>query len=247
MKNKIKKTFLYNFLKKQYLKTVYLFDYLSFKKQDKNKRFSNYWHNRFPCLKDKTDNTPIDRHYIYHTAWAARKIKEINPAEHIDISSYLYLSTIASAFVPIKFYDYRPAPIKLENFTSKQANLTKLHFKNNSVKSLSCLHTIEHIGLGRYGDPIDPDGDLKAIKELQRIIKTKGNLLIVVPIGRPKIMFNAHRIYSYKQIINLFYKFELKEFSLVSDDKNIPLIINATEQQANEQNYGCGCFWFTKI
>ena len=82
------------------------------------------------------------------------------------------------------------------------ADLTQLHFESESIESLSCLHTVEHIGLGRYGDPIDYDGDLKAIRELKRVVVKGGSILFVVPVGKPKIIFNAHRIYSYEQIIN---------------------------------------------
>ena len=78
--------------------------------------------------------------------------------------------------------------------SSGYADLANLPFEINSVQSLSCMHTVEHVGLGRYGDPIDPDGDLKAIKEIKRVLAVNGNLLFVVPIGKPKIVYNAHRI-----------------------------------------------------
>jgi ubiquinone/menaquinone biosynthesis C-methylase UbiE len=109
------------------------------------------------------------------------------------------------------------------------------------------MHTIEHIGLGRYGDPVDPEGDLKAMKELQRVTKKGGSLLFVVPIGRPRIVWNAHRIYSYKQIMSYFPGFECREFYLIPDNaaETAP-IENATEAQADAQKYGCGCFWFVK-
>jgi hypothetical protein len=109
------------------------------------------------------------------------------------------------------------------------------------------MHTVEHIGLGRYGDPLDAEGDLKAIRELSRVTAPGGNLLFVVPIGQPKIMFNAHRIYSYRQILEYFSGLKLKEFSLVTDPGfGQDFISNASEEQADSQLYGCGCFWFTK-
>ncbi len=109
------------------------------------------------------------------------------------------------------------------------------------------MHTIEHIGLGRYGDPIDPDGDLKAISELIRVLATGGNLLFVVPIGKPKICFNAHRIYSYSQIMSYFSALTLKEFSLIPDNAiETGIIPNATKEISGKQTYGCGLFWFVK-
>lgn len=219
-------------------------DLIKFQKLDKSKRFGLSFFDFYPCIKDKTIKTGFDRHYVYHTSWAARKVKEINPTRHIDISSSLYFTGIVSAFVPIDFYDYRPADLRLANLTSNQADLLKLPFEKGSIKSLSCMHTVEHIGLGRYGDHIDPEGDLKAMNELQRVLAKDGSLLFVVPVGRPKIEFNAHRIYSYEQVMSYFKDLELKEFTLIAD--NGDFIENAKIELVKEQNYGCGCFWFVK-
>ena len=106
------------------------------------------------------------------------------------------------------------------------------------------MHTIEHIGLGRYGDPIDPTGDLKALDELKRVVKIGGSLLLVVPVGRPKIMFNAHRIYSFEMISDAMSGFFLKEFSLIYDNQEF--IRDANPEDVKTQNYACGCFWFIK-
>lgn len=199
----------------------------------------------YPCLYDNTSFTGFDAHYIYHPAWATRIIKKINPSKHIDISSTLHFCAAISAFYPTEFYDYRPAKLNLSNLISKEGDLNKLSFDDNSVESLSCMHTIEHIGLGRYGDKLDADGDLKAIKELQRVTKIGGNLLIVTPVGKPRIQFNAHRIYSFEMVNDLFSGFELKDFSLVKDDQTY--IENADPALVAAQTYGCGCFWYQKI
>ncbi len=106
------------------------------------------------------------------------------------------------------------------------------------------MHTIEHIGLGRYGDPLDAKGDLKAINELKRVVKPGGDVIFVTPVGRSRIEFNAHRIYSFEQINEYFSPFKLIEFSLVPDAGG--LIENAPPELIKEQEYGCGCFWFRK-
>jgi SAM-dependent methyltransferase len=199
----------------------------------------------FPRFLDKTVRTAFDRHYIYHTAWAARKMAEISPKFHIDISSSLYFSGIASAFIPIKFYDYRPAELSLSNFESNQADLLSLPFADNSIESLSCMHTVEHVGLGRYGDRIDPDGDLKAIAELKRVLSIDGNLLFVVPVGEPRIEYNAHRIYSYEQILSYFKDCQLKEFMLIPEKEGSP-VVSASAEDVSKEKYACGCFWFVK-
>jgi len=200
-----------------------------------------------PYLYDNTVNTGIEPHYTYHPAWAARVLAIIKPEKHIDISSITSFGTLVSAFIPVEFYDYRPANIHLSNYTSGHADLTSLNFKSNSIYSLSCMHTVEHIGLGRYGDPIDIDGDKKAMKELERVLAFGGNLLFVVPIGDSRIEFNAHRVYSYHEIIENFQGLILKEFSLIPDDfEQIGYVTNPTEEFIDKQHWGCGCFWFTK-
>src|SRR6185503_14708423 len=200
-----------------------------------------------PCVHDKTTNTNFDTHYIYHPAWATRAVKKINPGKHIDISSTLHFSTHLSAFITTEFYDFRPANLNLSDLSSASADLCNLHFPDDSIDSLSCMHTVEHIGLGRYGDPIDPGGDMKAMKELQRVLKKNGNLLFVVPVGKPKIQFNAHRVYSYEQIINQFDQLHLVEFSLIPDNAGeTGILLNADPRLVKDQNYGCGCFWFKK-
>lgn len=215
---------------------------------ENNSRFLLEWKDRYPCLYDKSESTPYDRHYIYHPAWAARVLAKVKPKKHLDFSSTLTFSSVVSAFFPVEFYDFRPANLNLSNLESKAADLLKLPFLDGEVESASCMHVIEHIGLGRYGDAIDPNGDLTAISELRRIMALGGSLLIVVPVGVPRIQFNAHRIYSRQQVEDLFPDFYLEEFMLITDDENsVHTIENASESIVLEQKYGCGCFWFKKI
>lgn len=222
-------------------------DFFSFRRQVKNgERFTLRWNDRYPCLDDRTATTGFDRHYIFHPAWAARILARTRPEFHVDISSSLHFCSLVSAFLPVRFYDYRPADLHLSNLTSESADLLALPFGKDTVLSLSCMHVIEHVGLGRYGDSLDPEGDLKAIAELKRVLAPGGDLLIVVPVGNPRILFNAHRIYSYEQITGYFSPLSLQEFTLISDDPATGLIFNALPEQVAEQRYGCGCFWFKR-
>lgn len=209
------------------------------------RRFDMRFLDLAPHLFDATADTPFDPHYVYHPAWAARVLAETRPESHVDISSTLHFAVIASAFVPFEFYDYRPPHLGLERLAVGHADLTHLMFADESIASLSCMHTVEHIGLGRYGDPIDPEGDMKAMSELARVLARGGALLFVVPVGgRPRIEFNAHRVYSYEQVVAAFPELMLKEFSLVADDGRF--MRNASPSAANRQEYGCGMFWFVK-
>lgn len=216
----------------------------SLNEKSEQKRFTVHWEDKYPCLDDNTPNTGFDAHYVYHPAWAARILAQIKPEYHIDISSTLHFPTIVSAFIPVRFYDYRPPILQLNNLQCDFIDLNSLSFETDSIATLSCMHTIEHIGLGRYGDTLDPEGDLKAIKELKRVVKPGGTMLFVVPVGQPKLMFNAHRIYSYSQIIEYFSGYAIKEFSLVTDKNEF--VPNAPVELADAQKYGCGCFWFVK-
>lgn len=198
-------------------------------------------------LHDRTRVTEFDRHYVLHTAWAARILAETKPVEHVDCSSSLYFVAITSAFLPIRFYDYRPAALGLDNLTCAEVDLLHLPFADHSLLSISCMHVVEHIGLGRYGDQLDPDGDRKAMSELVRVLAVGGSLLVVVPVGQPRIRFNGHRIYPYDRIVEYFAELELVEFALIPDDqRDGNLVRHATKKLADAQQYGCGCFWFKR-
>ncbi|MGQ9492106.1 MAG: DUF268 domain-containing protein [Anaerolineae bacterium] len=207
-------------------------------------RFTLRWEDRYPCLNDRTGVTEFDRHYVYHTAWAARIVAELRPAYHVDVSSSLYFCSLVSAFVPVIFFDYRPAILRLSNLFVGGGDLTALPFADGSIASLSCMHVVEHVGLGRYGDPLDPNGDLKAITELHRVLAPGGSLLFVVPVGRPMIRFNAHRIYSPTQILQYFEGLQLVEFSAIDDRGCLQLKIHPETMEGAQ--YACGLFHFKR-
>lgn len=210
-------------------------------------RFALAWEDRYPCLDDRTTVTVFDRHYVFHTAWAARVLARTRPARHVDVGSSLYFVTGVSAFVPTSFYDIRPASLGLTNLDSLPGDLMRLPFGDREVESLSCMHVVEHVGLARYGDPMDPDADLKAMRELERVVAPGGSLLFVVPVGRPRIQFNAHRIYAYEQVLDAFSALSLAEFALIPDDERQGgLIVGADPALVRDQCYACGCFWLRR-
>ena len=208
-----------------------------------NPRFAkDQWEIR-PILEDDTAGTGFDDHYIYHTAWAIRRLVALAPKLHVDFGSSLFFAAMASAIVPLRFYDYRPPALQLPNLEVCAGDLTALPIESGSLSSVSCMHVVEHVGLGRYGDTPDYDGDLAAMRELNRVVASGGSLLFAVPIGRPRLVYNAHRIYAYRQIMEVFEnRFDLKEFSLIQDRGG--MVSGATKQLADAQSYGCGCFHF---
>jgi SAM-dependent methyltransferase len=198
----------------------------------------------FPIFGETTRVTSFDPHYVFQAIWATKRIMANRPAQHFDVGSDHRFVTILSAYIATTFVDYRPLNIKLSNLTLVGGDILNLPFNTNSIISLSSLHTIEHIGLGRYGEPLDPLGTKKASHELFRVLAPGGNLYISLPIGRKRVCFNAQRICPAEEIVEYFKPLELIEFSGVGDDKHF--IENTKLSEFNNNNYACAMFWFKK-
>lgn len=198
----------------------------------------------YPCLIDGVSTTPFDPHYFYQGAWLARKLKRNVPAEHVDVGSSIMTVAAISAFVKTTFVDFRPLQVKLENLTCQGGDILDLPFRDAALKSLSCLHVIEHIGLGRYGDAIDPSGSYSAANELQRTVAKGGCLYLSAPIGRERTCFNAHRVFAPDTIITMFNQMSLVDFSYVDDDGL--LHEEVAVEEAKSQEYACGLYHFMK-
>ena len=202
----------------------------------------------WPCLRDRRASIPFDRHYFYHPAWACRVLRSIDPAHHVDISSIFSFAGCVSAFWPTTYYEYQPPVVSLDRLETGVVDLCKLPFPDASIASLSCMHVVEHVGLGRYGDALDPDGDIRAAGELARVLAPGGHLLFVAPLaGRARLEFNAHRIYSYEATLGLFPGLRLAEFALVCDPPCADgLIRHADPARLEGQRFACGCFHFIR-
>lgn len=70
------------------------------------------------------------------------------------------------------------------------------------------ISSFEHDGLGRYGDPLDPDGDLKAMRTAKSIIRPGGLLFLAVPLGKDAITWNAHRVYGLARLSMLLHGYK---------------------------------------
>jgi SAM-dependent methyltransferase len=198
------------------------------------------WRDAFPKIGDWTLTTPFDVHYLHQDSWAAQRVAETRPPRHVDVGSRVELACFLTAVTPVTFVDIRPLEADVENLTSVAGSVLELPFTDRSLPSVSCLHVVEHIGLGRYGDPLDPSGTLKAIRELQRVVAPAGHLLFSLPVGRPRVCFNAHRIHDPRAIRELFDELDLVEFAGVDDGgrfrRDLPV-----ESLAHEA-YGCGMY-----
>ncbi|HEX3996021.1 MAG TPA: DUF268 domain-containing protein, partial [Acetobacteraceae bacterium] len=202
------------------------------------------WIDSMPQLHDRTSTSPFDAHYFYLNGWAMRRIVALAPPSHVDIGSAVTFSCLLGAVLPVCFVDYRPLPARCAGMESVAGNITSLPFASGSVRSLSCLHVAEHIGLGRYGDPLDPEGTRKAARELTRVLAPGGSLFFGLPVGIPRTCFNAHRIHAARVIREYFGDLELVEFAGVHDDCSF--VERVTLSEFNDDAYGCGMFWFRK-
>lgn len=200
--------------------------------------------NTYPILDERTSETPFDSHYFYQDIWAFKKIYQSKTKAHYDIGSNIELIGFLTSFTKVVMVDIRPLKAMLDNFESVKGSILSLPFTNGSLPSLSCLHVAEHIGLGRYGDPLDPRGTKKACRELSRVLARGGNLYFSLPVGKPRLCFNAHRIHSPQQIIRYFDDLKLLEFSAVN--VNGKFVENVDINTLKDSNYACGLFWFTK-
>jgi hypothetical protein len=195
----------------------------------------------FPCLDDKTALTPVEPIYFYQDSWAAAKIFSYKPSHHVDIGSAVKTIGIISGFVPVTFIDIRPIEVKLPNLHFKEGTVLALPFEDNTVESISSLCVIEHIGLGRYGDPLDVRGSEKAIAEIVRVTKPGGNILFSVPVdSTKKIYFNAHRAFTPEYIFECFAGCKLIEQKYIYG-------YEFTDQYEKEKGFGVGVYFFEKM
>lgn len=220
----------------------YVLSWMEYRRSDDDMRAP--WQDMFPRLDDWVERTPFDPHYFYQGNWLARRLASRVPSQHVDIGSSVLTIGVLSAFVPTIFVDYRPLAARQSGLTAVGGDLTRLPFADGSLSSLSCLHVIEHIGLGRYGDPLDPAGARHAAAELQRVLAPGGTLYLSTPIGRERVCFNAHRVFSVATIQRLFSDLRLAELSYVDDSGK--LHTGVSPHLVPFLEYGCGFFEFKR-
>lgn len=232
---------------------LFISNYIILVKQ--NRGYNKFKINTFyPILGEQYMESGIMKgHYFHQDLLVARKIFINKPQKHIDIGSRTdgFVAHVA-VFREIEIFDIREQSSNVKNINFRIANLTFLDPQlKNYCDSISALHSIEHFGLGRYGDPIDIIGHEKAINNIFEILQPGGIFYFSVPIGPQRIEYNAHRVFSLKYILDFFSnKFELVNFSFVDDAGSLheDIMLNDTEIEKNLNcNYGCGIFEFKKL
>lgn len=200
----------------------------------------------YPAFLDRRAGAGSARgHYFHQDLWAARRVFESRVAEHVDVGSRVdgFVAHCA-CFTQVTYVDIRALDADLPNLRSRVGSVLSLPFEDESVPSLSCLHVVEHVGLGRYGDPVDPQGSLKAMRELTRVLAPGGSLYFGVPVGRERVCFNAHRVLSPRTVVGAFASLELAAFAAVDDRGD--LVDPANIDDFGAADYACGLFHFRR-
>lgn len=204
----------------------------------------------YPILSDYNASAGEAKgHYFHQDLLVAQFIHSAKPRRHIDVGSRVdgFVAHVAS-FRKIEVFDYRDLNV------SEHPNI---HFKKfdilgsnlqNITDSLSCLHALEHFGLGRYGDPIDPEGHQKGFKKLIAMLERGGHLYLSVPIGsKSEVHFNAHRILNPTEVLTWSAaELRLITFSYIDDYGYLHRDSNVNTLSA-ELRYGCGVYTFLKL
>ncbi len=175
----------------------------------------------FPITADRTASAgDATSAYFQQDLWAARRIHAVAPATHLDIGSRIdgFVGHLL-AFRDVEVIDIRRLDSPVAGLTFRQEDATSLtSIPDDSVESLSSLHAVEHFGLGRYGDPLDPTACFTAMRAMARVLAPGGHLYFSVPIGRERVEFNAHRILDPQRVRSTFADLDLVEFSAIDDD-----------------------------
>lgn len=221
-------------------------------KQQKVKGFSAGFR-LFPQLGDREGGAgSVATHYFQMDLYVAQRIFEKKPRKHFDVGSRIdgFVAHVAS-YRPIEVLDIRPltdAPIR--NISFRQADLMdeSVLWESDACDSVSCLHVLEHFGLGRYGDPIDPLAHERGFRNLARLVEPAGTLYFAVPVSnKPRIEFNAHRIFSFPYLRELIgSSFKIQSVAVVNDD-GILLTERSWDDSEADLSWGChyGCVILT--
>ena len=215
-------------------------EFRSFRRLNAGTPFALRGSDILPCLSDRTTTTPVEPTYFLQDAWFARRMAEQRPLSHVDVGSSAKSMALIAQFVPVTLVDIRPVEIELERFSFLAGSILALPFADGSQLSLSSLCVIEHIGLGRYGDPFDARGSEKAAAELCRVLARGGQLYVTVPVDAVcRIYFNAHRAFTRDYLLSLFPGLELVAESYIYGRAYAPAY-------APERGFGTGLYHFRR-
>lgn len=158
-----------------------------------------------PQIGEDTGTTEVEPLYFFQDAWAFEAILRSAPDQHVDVGSHHKFVALLSKVCPVVMVDIRPLSVQLDSLHFRSGSILDLPFPDGSLPSISSLCVIEHIGLGRYGDELDPFGTEKAVQELKRVVAPGGHLYVSAPLDdENRTYFNAHRAFTEDYLLSLF-------------------------------------------
>jgi hypothetical protein len=183
------------------------------------------WGRELPILTEWDESSGSLGGYFHQDQRVARWIHEATPKRHVDVGSRLdgFIGSL-SVFREVEVIDIRPQPKPVTNVRFHQLDLMAELPPEwiACTDSLSCLHTIEHFGLGRYGDPLDPEGHLKGLAQLKRMVIPGGVFYLSTQIGRERIEFNAHRVFAAETLLGWFSDgWTIERCAVIDDECNV--------------------------
>lgn len=187
-----------------------------------------------------------DGHYFWQDLLVARRVAQTDPARHLDVGSRVdgFVAHLL-AFRDVQVVDIRDLDSAIEGLTFVRADGRTLSgIEDGSVESLSSLHALEHFGLGRYGDELDPKGHLEGMRALQRVLARGGRLWISFPIGLPRVEFNSQRVIDPVEPVELLQDLHLVSFTAIPSAGE-PLYGASPSDYRNDENW-CGLYEFTR-
>lgn len=206
-----------------------------------------------PCLHDWHEEGGATKlEYFWQDLLVARKIFGARPERHVDIGSRVdgFVAHVAS-FREIEVLDVRPISAQIPGVIFKQADLMQpAPAMKAYCDSLSCLHALEHFGLGRYGDPIDPGGFERGLANMAALLKNGGVFYLSVPVGAARVEFNGQRVLEPQAIIQLAQanSLELRELIVIRPGGGVEALVPDAARLSDlaRQRYVLGLFTFAK-
>ena len=191
----------------------FFWSYLKFIKENKSATLVF-----LPTLTDKgAESGASDGHYFWQDLICAKWIYKQKKTEHFDVGSRIdgFIAHLLT-FMPVTILDVRPLTSSIPGLKVLIGNAQEeLKYEVGSFHSVSSLHSIEHFGLGRYGDELDPIGHLKGLLSISNCVKPGGFLYISFPIGVFSVEFNSQRVIDPMWAVENLPEFVLEEFVLI--------------------------------
>lgn len=141
----------------------------------------------------------------------------------------------------------------IQNIHQYTGDIRNTDIKDETFDIITCISTLEHIGVeGRYNVKNDPDGDIKAMKEMHRLLKKNGRLILTVPYGARNVL-PINRLYNNERIKKLFHGYKVVKEEYLKYNSKYGIWLNVSEQEAAktdwliERWYALGLFVLEKL